>query len=332
MRRAVRIPVGLAATVLLAGLLAAGPVWGQERPGWTAPADTAAPEPAPVPAPDSAGEPAPAAPEPGRPNWATLPEEPEPAAAVAPETGAPAVVPPTPAPDAGSTTGVPRIAVSGDPEDAGASTVLLLLDRQLSDAIFDTGPLAGYATAISPEGVLLDSNGAAGTGLEGVQARFRTFPADLKLERRPLRALASGTSGTSWGIFAVKRGEQTLTEGYYVASWRQEAEGWRIVAELAAGRPPAAPPALPARPPAVAPVGQAGAAAATVPGAPPSAAPVPASGLRPPGQPQPAPGALSGAPRPLRDALGRPVAPAQPTPEAGVQPAAPSASAPLPPS
>lgn len=227
-----------------------------------------------------------------RPTWAELPDE--------VSRPAPAPAPPGPAgttpPEAAGADAPPAIAVSGDPNQTGPGAELLAVDRQLSDVIFDAGPLAGYGAAISADGMLYDSNGPSAAGPAGVEGRFAGFPPDLKLERRPQRAMASGTSGSSWGIFAVRRGEQTLTEGFYVTSWRREADGWRIVAELAAGRapPPATLPARPATPaPAVPQLREPGAAATG------SAAPSPL---------EPA--------RVLRDALGRPVTPRGPAPSA----------------
>lgn len=243
----------------------------QSEPSWSG---GTAPQPAPAEGPA-------VAPPPG---W-TIPELPEDEAGPIAEPVAPAA-----------------IAISGDPNNSGESATLLTIDRQLSDAIFDQGPLVGYAAAMSDDGVLFDSNGGGVPGQTGVQNRFRTFPGELRLERRPMRAMASGPVGTTWGIFVVKRGEQILTEGYYVTSWRLEADGWRIVAELAAGRAPAPPPALPNRPPSP---GAGGAAPGPLPTAPAGAGA--RTGAQPTGnQTAPVEGPM------LRDALGRPVVPGSP--------------------
>ena len=247
----------------------------QSEPSWSG---GTAPQPAPSEGPA-------VAPPPG---W-TIPELPEAEAGPIPDPVTPVA-----------------IAISGDPDNSGDSATLLTIDRQLSDAIFDQGPLVGYAAAMSDDGVLFDSNGGGVPGQDGVQNRFRTFPGDLRLERRPMRAVASGPVGTSWGVFVVRRGEQILTEGYYVTSWRLEADGWRIVAELAAGRAPAPPAALPNRPPSP---GAGSAAPGPLPAAPgrPGAQTGTPSGTQPAGsQTGPVEGPV------LRDALGRPVVPGSP--------------------
>ncbi len=272
-RKAVRrlLPLAALAPVVAGVALVPSFALAQSEPSWSG---GTAPQPPPSDGPA-------VAPPPG---W-TIPELPEDEAGPIAEPVAPAA-----------------IAISGDPNNSGESATLLTIDRQLSDAIFDQGPLVGYAAAMSDDGVLFDSNGGGMPGQAGVQNRFRTFPGELRLERRPLRAMASGPVGTTWGIFVVKRGEQILTEGYYVTSWRLEADGWRIVAELAAGRAPAPPAALPNRPPSP---GAAGAAPGPLPSAPgqPGAqrAPQPAGSPSAPGE-----GPV------LRDALGRPVVPGSP--------------------
>lgn len=255
----------------------------QSEPSWTG---GTGPQPTPVDGPA-------VAPPPG---W-TIPELPEDAAGPIADPVPPAA-----------------IAVSGDPNNTGESATLLTIDRQLSDAIFDQGPLVGYAAAISDDGMLFDSNGGGPPGQTGVQARFRTFPAELRLERRPLRAMASGPVGTTWGIFVVRRGEQTLTEGYYVTSWRLEADGWRIVAELAAGRAPAPASPMPNRPPAPG-------AGTAAPGPLPNA-PVRALAQPPASEAAPADGPV------LRDALGRPVIPGRQTSPPASPPPPPAASPP----
>jgi hypothetical protein len=164
------------------------------------------------------------------------------------------------------------------------SAALLAIDRALSDRIFDDGPLAGYGATLSSEGVLHDANGASPMGAAGVQARFATFPADVKLERKPEKAMASETSGATWGGYTITRAGATMSTGRYITVWRREPVGWRIVSELVAGR------------------------------ATPQAAPAP-TGLRTPADapvalPRPAP-----AP-PLRDALGRPATGTPPAPKA----------------
>ena len=257
-------PTGAWVAAAACAALAPATALAQTEPSWSG---GTAPQPAPAEGP-AIGPP---------PGW-TIPELPQDEAGPTPDPVAPV-----------------GIAISGDPDNSGDSATLLTIDRQLSDAIFDQGPLIGYAAAMSDEGMLFDSNGGGVPGQEGVQNRFRTFPAELRLERRPMRAVASGPVGTSWGVFVVRRGEQILTEGYYVTSWRLEADGWRIVAELAAGRAPAPPAALPNRP------AQPGAGSAT-PG------PLPATPTRPGGQPAAGEAAPTSGPV-LRDALGRPVVP-----------------------
>jgi hypothetical protein len=195
--------------------------------------------------------------------------------------------PPQQPPAAGRPDGAVPIAVSGEIDPAGESAQLLVLDRTLSDLIFDNGPIAGYSAVMSPEGALYDAGGASPPGVAGVEARFATFPPDVKLERRPERALADAGAGSTWGTFAVRRGQQVMTEGYYFSSWRREDGVWRLVGELAAGRAPAQP-ALPPRPPT------------------PEAR---RQGVAPGAQPETGP---TGGPV-LRDAFGRPV-PASPPP------------------
>lgn len=168
-------------------------------------------------------------------------------------------------------------------DTVSASATLLALDRALADRIFDEGPLAGYGGSLSAEGILYDASGPSPAGQAAAANRFGSFPADVKLERRPEKAIADGASGSTWGSYAVKRGGNVLSQGRYITVWRREEAGWRIVSELAAGR-----------------TGQP--AAATLP----PRAPVPGAGA-----PRPNPG--------LRDALGRPI-PAAPAP---VEPPAP---------
>jgi hypothetical protein len=184
------------------------------------------------------------------------------------------------------------------PDFIDTSEYVLLADRALADRIFDEGPLAGYLEVISPAGVLFDANGGAPEGQGGITQRFATFPDGVKLDRRPIAALGSGSSGSSWGTYAVRRGDQVMTEGHYLTSWRREDGQWRIVTELAAGR---------ANTPAAA-------AAGPVPRAPGGPRPSPSRLVRPGAAPVSAPSGPVETP-PMRDALGRPVATTPAAPE-----------------
>lgn len=115
---------------------------------------------------------------------------------------------------------------------------LEVLDRDfaLATAIASLGPWDGYATALSPEGILYDASGASPAGADAAAARFSSFPPDVKLERTPEKALAAGGSGSSWGGYAIVRGDTVLSSGRYVSVWRREASGWMMISELAAGK------------------------------------------------------------------------------------------------
>ncbi|MCU0882189.1 MAG: nuclear transport factor 2 family protein [Hyphomonadaceae bacterium] len=215
-----------------------------------------------------------------------------------------AAAPVTPGPASSNPAATAAAPSTGQPDDAFTDTSeqVLLADRALADAIFDAGPLAAYSAAISGSGVIFDGNGGAPEGVAGVNQRFSSFPDGVKLDRRPVAAVASGSAGSSWGTYAVRRGDQIMTEGHYLTSWRREASGWRIVTELAAGR-------------SIAPQ-----AAGALPRAPDG--PRPASARRSVPAGAPAPAAATALPDvPMRDALGRPVAPAA-TPPATTRPAA----------
>ena len=137
------------------------------------------------------------------------------------------------------------------------SEELLTIDRAFAANLVANGPLKAYEAMMSAEGVLHDASGSSPAGAAGAQARFGTFPADVTLERSPESAMAAGGSGSSWGRYVIRRGDNQLSLGRYVTVWRREAGGWLIVTELAAGRAgpqaAAAPGPLPRKPPSVAP-------------------------------------------------------------------------------
>ncbi|MFM1976485.1 MAG: hypothetical protein RL145_1331 [Pseudomonadota bacterium] len=143
------------------------------------------------------------------------------------------------------------------PKPIDESEELLAIDRAFAESLAAQGPLKSYEALMSNEGILHDASGSSPAGAAGAQARFATFPADVTLERSPESAMASGGSGSSWGRYVIRRGDNQLSLGRYVTVWRLEAGGWLIVSELAAGRagPQAAASAgpLPRKPPSVAP-------------------------------------------------------------------------------
>jgi len=137
------------------------------------------------------------------------------------------------------------------------SEELLAIDRAFAESLIANGPLKAYEAMMSSEGILHDASGSSPAGAAGAQARFSTFPDDVTLDRSPESAMAAGGSGSSWGRYVIRRGDNQLSLGRYVTVWRREAGGWLIVTELAAGRagPQAAAAAgpLPRRPPSAAP-------------------------------------------------------------------------------
>jgi hypothetical protein len=138
------------------------------------------------------------------------------------------------------------------------SVEVLNVDFALAASIASLGPKDGYASALSAEGILYDASGSSPIGVAAADMRFSSFPTDVVLARTPEKALAAGGSGSSWGGYAIKRGDTVLSSGRYVSVWRREPAGWKMIAELAAGRTIAAVPAeigpLPKRP---SPMGQA---------------------------------------------------------------------------
>jgi hypothetical protein len=166
------------------------------------------------------------------------------------------------------------------------SQEVLDIDFAMAASIATIGPKLGYSGALSEEGILYDANGASPVGAEAASSRFATFPADVTLVRTPEKALAAGGSGSSWGSYAIKRGETILSAGRYVSVWRRETSGWKMVSELAAGKAPAAAAGstgngvLPKRPtslsrPAASPPGLPSTAPTTPPAASPNPTPVP---------------------------------------------------------
>ena len=143
------------------------------------------------------------------------------------------------------------------PKVLDESEELLAVDRAFAESLIANGPLKSYEALMSSEGILHDASGSSPAGAAGAQARFGTFPSDVTLDRSPESAMAAGGSGSSWGRYVIRRGDNQLSLGRYVTVWRREAGGWLIVTELAAGRagPQAAPAAgpLPRRPPSAAP-------------------------------------------------------------------------------
>jgi hypothetical protein len=130
---------------------------------------------------------------------------------------------------------------------ADQSQEVLDVDFAMAASIIAQGPREGYGAALSDEGILYDSNGASPAGRQAAESRFSGFPADVSLIRTPERALAAGGSGSSWGTYTIKRGDTILSGGRYISVWRQEASGWKMISELAAGRS-VAPPSSQARP------------------------------------------------------------------------------------
>ncbi len=180
----------------------------------------------------------------------------------APETDAPIQpTPALPAAEMGTPDGLRAAqAITSEPapvpKTIDESEELLAIDRAFAESLIANGPLKSYEALMSSEGVLHDASGSSPAGAAGAQARFSTFPADVTLDRSPESAMAAGGSGSSWGRYVIRRGDNQLSLGRYVTVWRREAGGWLIVTELAAGRagPQAATAAgpLPRRPPSAA--------------------------------------------------------------------------------
>lgn len=186
----------------------------------------------------------------------TPPPSPDAAAtAASPAPSIPSAEPPAP----GGLQAVQAVPAEGAPPATpiDESEELLAIDRSFAADLVTNGPLKAYEALMSAEGVLHDASGSSPAGVAGAKARFGTFPADVTLERSPESAIASGGSGSSWGRYVIRRGDNQLSLGRYVTVWRREASGWLIVTELAAGRagPQAAAAAgpLPRKPPSVAP-------------------------------------------------------------------------------
>lgn len=183
-----------------------------------------------------------------------------PTAEASTETAAPLALP---ASEAGTPDGLRAAQVVSNEPPAPAPKIideseeLLAIDRAFAENLLANGPLKSYEALMSNEGILHDASGSSPAGAAGAQARFGTFPADVTLERNPESAMAAGGSGSSWGRYVIRRGDNQLSLGRYVTVWRREAGGWLIVTELAAGRagPQAAAAAgpLPRRPPSAAP-------------------------------------------------------------------------------
>lgn len=127
------------------------------------------------------------------------------------------------------------------------SDELVVIDKALAEYIAVNGPKIGYGGYISDQGVLYDAAGGSPEGQAAVETRFGAFPANIIMQRRPEKAMASGNAGASWGGYAIMRGETILSDGRYVTIWRKEPTGWKIVSELAAGRTNA-PPQMPTKP------------------------------------------------------------------------------------
>lgn len=122
------------------------------------------------------------------------------------------------------------------------SQEVLDMDLAMAANVKTLGPKVGYASNLSEVGVLYDANGASPTGTAAAESRFANFPADVTFERLPERALAAGGSGSSWGSYIIKRGEQILSAGRYISVWRRETSGWKMISELAAGKTTTPPP------------------------------------------------------------------------------------------
>jgi hypothetical protein len=122
------------------------------------------------------------------------------------------------------------------------SQEVLEMDLAMAADVKAQGPKIGYATTLSDVGVLYDANGASPAGAAAAESRFANFPADVTFERAPERALAAGGSGSSWGSYTIKRGEQILSAGRYISVWRRESSGWKMISELAAGKTTTPPP------------------------------------------------------------------------------------------
>jgi hypothetical protein len=188
----------------------------------------------------------------------TVITEPEADASTQP-TLPPALPPALPAAEIGTPDGLRaalEITSEPAPKVLDESEELLAVDREFAESLISNGPLKSYQALMSGEGILHDASGSSPAGAAGAQARFGTFPADVTLDRSPESAMAAGGSGSSWGRYVIRRGDNQLSLGRYVTVWRREAGGWLIVTELAAGRAgPQAPPAagpLPRRPPSAA--------------------------------------------------------------------------------
>jgi hypothetical protein len=142
-------------------------------------------------------------------------------------------------------TDMPPAASPTPPIVQDQSQEVLDTDLVMAALVKAQGPKVGYGSTLSEVGVLYDANGASPAGVAASESRFANFPADVVFERTPERAIAAGGSGSSWGAYAIKRGEQVLSAGRYISVWRREASGWRMISELAAGKTTTPPPATP---------------------------------------------------------------------------------------
>jgi hypothetical protein len=172
-------------------------------------------------------------------------------AAAPAETAAPPATPraetPPPSPP-------PALPAETAPPVQDQSQEVLDNDMAMAAMIAASGPKEGYSNAMSEVGVLFDANGSSPAGVAAATSRFNNFPADVQFVRSPEKAIAAGGSGSSWGSYTIKRGDNVLSAGRYISVWRRETAGWKMISELAAGKtttpppPPAIGGALPKRP------------------------------------------------------------------------------------
>ncbi len=137
------------------------------------------------------------------------------------------------------------------PAPSAAQAALLEADQALAEAILADGPRAAYAAALAVDGILFDAAGPSQPGPAAAAQRFAAFPPDARMRRSPEAAAVSedGASGTSWGAYELSEAGRVLIQGRYLTNWRRGEGGWRILAELAAGRTPRPGPSLSSSPP-----------------------------------------------------------------------------------
>ncbi len=137
-------------------------------------------------------------------------------------------------------------AAAAGPADVEAVKALMKVDAEFSQAAQKIGVGEAFVRYADAEATMLPPGENPVTGLAGVRAQFKDFPAGTTLAWKPYKAeaAASGDLGYTLGTYEMhgkdKDGKPVVRYGKYCSVWKKQKDGaWKWVVDV--GTPSPAP-------------------------------------------------------------------------------------------